>query len=411
MLPQILARGWYVRLVTTVGGGSMDAYARCLTERLAGHDGVRTLETDVYPRVAELFNVPLLSLPAARAAREDLRFLRRLRQVREPLHLPNHHLGRYGRFLSVPYVVTVHDLIRYFDLKGRGPLIHRPNLRDRLYLGLDYAGIRRAAALIAVSHTTKRDLVRHLGIPPERIAVVYEGVDHARFHPVDRRLVDAPYVLFVGSEHPRKNLATLLRAFRLLKDEARFRDLRLVKVGAAGGREAPFRRRTLAAVAALGLEDDVVFTGRVPDADLPAYYGGAACLVLPSLYEGFGFPPLEAMACGCPAVVADAGALPEVAGDAALVVTPRDPLALAHAMATLLTDDDARRTLVRRGLERARRFSWERAAERTLAVYRAVEGRRTETGGGSGPRTGGWPRYPDAASGGAESAAREALGR
>src|SRR5215211_5970824 len=294
MLPQILARGWYVRLVTTVGGGSMDAYARCLTERLAGHDGVRTLETDVYPRVAELFNVPLLSLPAARAAREDLRFLRRLRQVREPLHLPNHHLGRYGRFLAVPYVVTVHDLIRYFDLKGRGPLIHRPNLRDRLYLGLDYAGIRRATALIAVSQTTKRDLVRHLGIPPARVAVVYEGLDHGLFRPVDRRLVDAPYILFVGSEHPRKDLPTLLCAFRLLKDQPRFGDLRLVKVGAAGG-----------------LQDDVVFTERVPDADLPAYYGGAACLVLPSRYEGFGFPPLEAMACGCPAIVANAGALPE----------------------------------------------------------------------------------------------------
>jgi len=370
-----------MRLVTTVGGGSMDTYARCLTERLAGRDGVRTLETDVYQRVAELFNVPLLSLPAARAAREDLRFLRRLRRVREPLHLPNHHLARYGRFLSVPYVVTVHDLIRYFDLRGRGPYIHRPNLRDRLYLGLDYAGIRRATALIAVSQTTKRDLVRHLGIPPERVAVVYEGLDHGLFRPVDRRLVDAPYILFVGSEHPRKDLPTLLCAFRLLKDQPRFGDLRLVKVGAAGGREAPFRRRTLAAVAALGLQDDVVFTGRVPDADLPAYYGGAACLVLPSRYEGFGFPPLEAMACGCPAIVANAGALPEIAGDAALLVPPRDPPALAHAMATLLTDDDARRGLVERGLRRARAFSWERTARETLAVYRVVEGRRPPAAG------------------------------
>src|SRR5215208_1776010 len=381
MLPQIPVGGWRVRLVTTVGGGSMDTYARCLTERLAGRDGVRTLETDVYPRVAELFNVPLLSRTATAALREDARFVRRLRRVREPLHLPNHHLGRYGRFLSVPYVVTVHDLIRYFDLKGRGPLIHRPNLRDRLYLGLDYAGIRRATALIAVSHTTKRDLVRHLGIPPARVAVVYEGLDHGRFRPVDRRLVDAPYVLFVGSEHPRKNLATLLRAFRLLKDEPRFRELRLVKVGAAGGREAPFRRRTLAAVAALGLERDVLFTGRVPDADLPAYYSGAACLVLPSLYEGFGFPPLEAMACGCPVIVSSAGALPEVAGDAALVVHPRDPRALARAMATLLTDENARRDLVERGLRRARRFTWERTAERTLAVYRVVEGRRPPAAG------------------------------
>src|SRR5215211_5987689 len=336
-----------MRLVTTVGGGSMDAYAQCLAQELTRHGGVRTLQTDVYQRVAELFNVPLLSRVAAGAAREDAHFIATLRRVREPVHLPNHHLGRYGRFVSVPYVVTVHDLIRYFDLKGWGPFIHRPNLRDRLYLGLDYAGIRRATALIAVSQTTKRDLVRHLGIPPARVAVVYEGIDHGRFRPVARRLVDAPYVLFVGSEHPRKDLPTLLRAFRLLKQQPPFGELRLVKVGPAGGREAPFRRRTLAAVAALGLEPgrDVLFTERVPDADLPAYYSGAACLALPSLYEGFGFPPLEAMACGCPAVVADAGALPEIAGDAALVVPPRDPRALARAMATLLTDDDARRTL------------------------------------------------------------------
>jgi len=363
-----------MRLVTTVGGGSMDAYAQCLAQELTRHGGVRTLQTDVYQRVAELFNVPLLSRVAAGAAREDAHFIATLRRVREPVHLPNHHLGRYGRFLTVPYVVTVHDLIRYFDCKGWGPFIHRPNLRDRLYLSLDYAGIRRATVIIAVSHTTKRDLVRHLGIPPERIVVTYEGIDHARFRPVARRLVAPPYVLFVGSEHPRKNLSTLLRAMRLLKDQARFRDLRLVKVSAAGGREAPFRQRTLAAIAALGLERDVLMTDRVPDEDLPAYYGGAACLVLPSRYEGFGFPPLEAMACGCPVIVARAGALPEIAGDAALVVDPRDPRALARAIEGVLTDDCLRRELVDRGLRRACHFTWERTARATLAVYRAVEG-------------------------------------
>src|SRR5207245_4927092 len=105
-------------------------------------------------QVAELFNVPLLSRTAGRAIWQDVEFIRTLRRVREALHLPNQHLGRYGSFLSVPYVVTVHDLIRYFDLKGWGPFIHRPNLRDRIYLHLDYAGIRRATAIIAVSQTT-----------------------------------------------------------------------------------------------------------------------------------------------------------------------------------------------------------------------------------------------------------------
>jgi glycosyltransferase involved in cell wall biosynthesis len=356
-------------LVTTIGGGSMDIYAQHLGEHLP----VPKLFTDVYQQVAELFNVPLLSRTAARAAWQDAGFIRTLRQVREPLHLPNHHLGRYGRFLSVPYVVTVHDLIRYFDLKGWGPFIHRPNLRDRLYLQLDYVGIRRAAAIIAVSQTTKRDLVRYLGIPKERIFVIYEGIDHTRFRPVARRIVDGPYILFVGSEHPRKNLITLLRAFRLLKDQACFRDLKLVKVGAAGGREAPFRQRTLTAIAALGLEREVLLTGHVPSDDLVAYYSGAACLVLPSLYEGFGFPPLEAMACGCPVIVANAGALPEIAGDAALIVNARDVQALAGAVRDVLVDEQTRQDLIRRGFQRSCEFSWERTARETLTVYQVVE--------------------------------------
>jgi len=356
-------------LVTTIGSGSMDTYA----QKLAEHLDVPKLYTDIYQQVAELLNVSPLSPTAARAVWQDLRFIQRLRRVSEPLHLPNHHLGRYGRFVPVPYVITVHDLIRYFDLNGYGCFIHEPNLRDRLYLRMDYAGIRRATAIIAVSHTTRRDLITYLGIPEERIFVTYEGIDHALFRPVTRRLVEPPYVLFVGSEHPRKNLVTLLRAFKSLKAIPRFRDLKLVKVGKAGGREAPFRRRTLQAITELGLERDVLFTEYVPDTDLPAYYSGAACFVLPSLYEGFGFPPLEAMACGCSVIVSNAAALPEVAGDAAVIVDPRDPQALARAIDKILTDDTARRELVERGLRRAREFSWERAARETLAVYQAVE--------------------------------------
>src|SRR6266511_1928316 len=144
--------------------------------------------------------------------------------------------------------------MRFFDLKRLDVFIHRPNLRDRLLLRLDYAGVARATALIAVSETTKRDVVRHLGVPEER--------------------------LFVGSEHPRKNLAAVLRAFAALKRERCLSDLKLVKVGAPGGSEAPFRARTLALVRALGLDDDVVFTEHVPDEDLSAWYSGAACLAI-----------------------------------------------------------------------------------------------------------------------------------
>ena len=193
-----------VVLATTAGTGSLDRYARELAARL----DVRVVEIDGYLRTGDLFGVPLLSRRSLQLLVADLDHVRLLRAASGRLvHLPHHHLARYGRFLSRPYVVTVHDLIRFFDLKRLDVFIHRPNLRDRLLLRLDYAGVAGATALIAVSETTKRDVIRHLGVPAKRIFVVHEGIDHARFRPVERRLLNERYVLFVGSEHPRKNLA------------------------------------------------------------------------------------------------------------------------------------------------------------------------------------------------------------
>jgi hypothetical protein len=130
-------------------------------------------------------------------------------------------------------VITVHDLMRMFDVSSSTPLIHRPSVQERIFLSLDAAGIRRAADVIAVSHTTKRDLERYLGIPETRIAVVHEGLDHELFRVVEARPFDFPYLLYVGSGQPRKNLVTLLRAFALLKRKPQFADLKVVKVGAA----------------------------------------------------------------------------------------------------------------------------------------------------------------------------------
>ena len=353
-----------VAFVATVGNGSLDLYARSLAERLP----VRTLYTDAYERIAGSFNVSPLSRRAARDLAHDVALVRRLRRVGSALHLPNQHLGRYGRFLRAPYVITVHDLIRLFDMRAPAPLIHRPNWRDRALLALDYAGVRRAAGVIAVSHSTKRDVVEHLAVPEDRIAVVYPGVERALFRPVERRLFDFPYVLFVGSEHPRKNLGTLLRAFRYLAGERPFRELRLVKVGAAGRGGAAFRERTERAVRDLGLDGRVVLTGRLSDEELAACYSGAGCLALPSFAEGFGLPPLEAMACGCPVVVSDRGGLPEAVGDAGLIVDPQRAEALASALREAL-DPRAAVELRRRGLERASRFSWERTATETMNVY------------------------------------------
>jgi glycosyltransferase involved in cell wall biosynthesis len=358
-----------VVFVRTLGTGSMDRYSQKLSEHLA----VETLDTDIYQCSAEFKNVCLASRASLRGFAIDRRFVRRLRKLRVRLvHLPNHHLARYANFVGAPYVVTVHDLIRHFDAKGARVFIHSPNRRDRLCLGLDYLGMRRAAGIISVSETTRRDLVRLFGIPEERISVVHEGVDHDIFRPQEPRRLDFPYVLFVGSEHPRKNLAMLLRAFAVLKRDPRFHDLKFVKVGAAGGREAPFREQTLAVVRGLGLERDVVFTERIGDDELVAYYSGARCLVLPSLYEGFGNPPLEAMACGCPVIISDAPALVEVAAGAALRVAATDHTGLAQAIRAVLENPHLHAELQDRGFRRARAFSWEQTADQTLAVYESV---------------------------------------
>jgi glycosyltransferase involved in cell wall biosynthesis len=308
-----------------------------------------------------------------RAFWEDWRFVRTLNRLGSIVHLTNHHLGRYGLFLKVPYIITVHDLIRYFDLNGGEPFIHRPNHRDRFYLSLDYKGIRKAAKIIAVSQTTKRDLLQHLGVPEERVSVVYEGIDHQVFRPVERRILDYPYLLFVGSEHPRKNFVRVLRAFAKLKRERRFKDLKLVKVGKAGGAEVEFRKRTLQAINELNIPHEVVFTDYVAEEDLPAYYSGAECFILPSCYEGFGFPPLEAMACGCPVIASNVASLPEIAGDAALLVHPQDTEEITKALYQVLGDDRLRKDLISKGIDRAKGFYWEKTARETLAIYESVE--------------------------------------
>jgi glycosyltransferase involved in cell wall biosynthesis len=262
-------------------------------------------------------------------------------------------------------VVTIHDL---------GYLYHPASylLRHRLYLRLSTAWSARAAThLITVSAVTKADLVREHGVRPDKVTVVYSGVD-TRFQPqVDQVVltevrqrygIPGPYVLYVGTLQPRKNLVRLVEAFSQVAQEDE--TLRLV----LAGRKGWLYDDIFATVARLGLTDRVVFTGYVPDDDVPALMAGARLFVLPSLYEGFGVPVVEAMACGVPVVCANIASLPEVAGDAALLVDPTDVDALAAAIRRALTDDDLRRELIARGLRQAARFSWDRCAAETLAV-------------------------------------------
>jgi glycosyltransferase involved in cell wall biosynthesis len=357
--------------VVTIGNGSMDIYSWKLAEKL----DVPMVHTDIYEKFRQSRNISWLSPQAIKAIWHDWRFVRMLNKLGDIVHLPNHHLGRYGNFLRVPYIITVHDLIRYLDMDEEETFIRSPNRRDRHYLNLDYKGIRKAMRIIAVSQSTKNDLIHHLGIPDEQISVVYEGIDHSLFRPVSHRIYNYPYILFVGTEHPRKNFATLVKAFSQLKGEFRFNKLKLVKVGNAGGQEADFREKTMETVKALGLVNEVIFTGFVPEADLPAYYSGAEVFVLPSLYEGFGFPVLEAMACACPVVTSNTSSLPEVTGEAGIMVDPYDTDSLAKAMRQVLTDSELRDNMIEKGLEQSKRFSWEKAAEQTLEVYNKMENR------------------------------------
>jgi glycosyltransferase involved in cell wall biosynthesis len=260
-------------------------------------------------------------------------------------------------------IVTVHDLgYRRFPQAHRTP--------DRLYLELSTRwNARVATRVLADSQATKADLTRAYGTPPDKIHVVYPGIDPALRRVDDpaaiaavkaKHSIAADYILYVGTLHPRKNLTRLVDAFARLQSPG----LQLVLAGKKGWRYDEIFAR----VQAHGLTDRVLFPGYVPDADLPALLSGARLFAFPSLYEGFGFPVLEAMRCGVPVVCADTSSLPEVAGDAALLVDPLDTEALAGALARLLADGSLRARLIARGRAQARRFSWDRAARQVLAV-------------------------------------------
>jgi glycosyltransferase involved in cell wall biosynthesis len=289
----------------------------------------------------------------------------RIRRTRADVFHAPATVGPYWQ--PCPAVFTLHDLavIRY---PGAFDPLWRWWAREALHVV-----VPRAAAVIAVSESSRRDAIEQLGLQPERVHVVYHGCDPL-FRPIaDAPLRDAvidrlglrePFILSVGTLEPRKNVTRLLQAFRRLKDEYSVRH-QLVVVGGKGW----LYRTIFDEVQRLGLVGQVMFTGYVAREDLPALYGAAELLVYPSLYEGFGLPPLEAMACGCPVVTSDRSSLPEVVGEAAICVDPTDVGGMADAIAAVIHDPTRRVEMIRRGLERARLFSWERAAEETLEVY------------------------------------------
>ena len=267
-------------------------------------------------------------------------------------------------------MLTVHDLIF-----RRYPAHHKR--LNRWYLNATMPLFcRRAGHIIAVSEQSKRDVIEAYGIPPEKITVIYEAAD-PRFCPQPAETVAAVraryglperYLLFVGTIEPRKNLGRVLTAFERLHAEG-LTDA-LVIVGKRGWLYDDFFARLEGSPA----KQAVIFPGFVPDADLPAVYAGAQALAFPSEFEGFGLPVLEAMACGTPVVCSNTSSLPEVTGDAALLVDPLDVDALTEALRRVLSEPSLAADLRARGLAQAARFSWARAAEETLAVYRRLTG-------------------------------------
>jgi glycosyltransferase involved in cell wall biosynthesis len=264
-------------------------------------------------------------------------------------------------------VVTIHDLsfLRY-------PEGAEPSLRRYLSSAVP-RGAKEADLALADSESTRRDVIELLGIQSEKVRVVYPGVSEA-FRPIEdpeklaavkeRYQLTLPFLLSVGTLEPRKNLIVLLEAYALLRKEKGL-EHNLVIAGAPGWQyEGIFHR-----VEELSLEGDVSFLNYVPERDLPTLYCLADVLVFPSIYEGFGFPALEAMACGTPVITSDSSSLPEVVGDAGLMVPGDDGEALAAAISELTESAGLQARLAKKGLSRARQFSWQRTGEELLTVY------------------------------------------
>ena len=297
---------------------------------------------------------------------EQLRVPLALKRERVTLfHAPHYVLPPLVRCRSV---VTIHDCIH---------LMFPQYLPNRLALTYARTSIRLAAKhatrVLTVSESSKRDILRFVDLPPEKIDVIYNAFDE-RFgvEPREEEVVRVreryqlhdEFVLYAGNVKPHKNLERLITAFHLVRQRG-LDHLKLVLIGDDISRYAALRR----AVHRYQLHQYVRFLGYLPEETLAVMYRLSGVFVFPSLYEGFGLPPLEAMASGTPVVTSNVSSLPEVAGDAAILVDPYDPDALADAMVRVLTDESLRKSLRRRGLDRARQFSWEQSVARIRRIY------------------------------------------
>ncbi|HKM46380.1 MAG TPA: glycosyltransferase family 1 protein [Terriglobales bacterium] len=295
------------------------------------------------------------------------------------VHIP--HLFWIPRGLSCPYILTVHDLLEHMYGSRNSS-----SLRRSLHFYLTRRVLRRAARVIAVSQFTKNEIEKLLAIPDARIEVVYNAIDERflRGHATDadldliarRYLVNYPFILYAGAIRPHKNVVRIIEAFSALKSELQkeqqFQDLKLIIIGDDLSSHPRLRRTVVRS----GVQNDVRFLGFVPIEVLRIFYDVAKVFVFPSLYEGFGLPPLEAMAHGTPVVTSNTSSLPEVTGNAALLVNPENVFEIQRGLQRALLDPVLRAQMRQRGYEQAQRFSWTASVSRILEIYREVAGAR-----------------------------------
>ncbi len=299
------------------------------------------------------------------------------------VHIP--HLFWIPKGLSCPYILTVHDLLEH--MYGSRDL---STARRALHFYLTRRVLRHAARVIAVSQFTKNEIEKLLGIADARIEVVYNAIDERflRGHATDvdreliakRYLVNYPFLLYAGAIRPHKNVVRIIEAFSALKSElqkeGQYPDLKLIIIGDDLSSHPRLRRTVVRS----GVQNDVRFLGFVPIEVLRIFYDVAKIFVFPSLYEGFGLPPLEAMAHGTPVVTSNTSSLPEVAGNAALLVNPENVFEIRRGLQRVLLDQGLRALMKERGYQQAQRFSWTASVSRILEIYREVADERVARG-------------------------------
>jgi glycosyltransferase involved in cell wall biosynthesis len=306
------------------------------------------------------------------------------------VHIPN--LFSIPRGLSCPYVMTVHDILEHLS-RAR----EQTGFWRTLHFQLTKRVLSGAARIFAVSNFTKLEMEKLFNIPPGRIEVVYNAIDerllHGHANPADRQLiveryqVTYPFLLYAGRISPHKNVVRMIEAFSALKTELEkdqlFPDLKLIIIGDDVSGNPDLRRTVIRS----GVQNDVRFLGFVPIEVLRTFYDAAKIFVFPSLYEGFGLPPLEAMAHGTPVVTSNVSSLPEVVGNAAVLVHPENVFEIMRALHRVLLDQPLREKMKERSYRQAAKFSWEKSVRRIMEVYREV---LSPAGGSSGQ-----PAAPD----------------